>query len=167
MLTRVGHLLAHGHRPKVVFLGAHLAQHCPRFAIAARNLSGLSRRRFADDFETVLADPARGRRCAVIEEIDAQRTRVEHDRQLERLRSDSDRLDEMLTDWVCDRLTLMESSRTCGPTCFACDRSRAAAVGRSARRVKYSYDLVRARSGFQLRSACGPWCGCCGATAPR
>ncbi len=142
ILTRVGHLLHSKHRPTIVFLG-----------LTWRNIARDSRLRheihqayrdkaFVDDFETMLAAPEIHADPEILDEIHAQRNQVEHDEQLERLRSDSDRLDEMLTAWVSERSTLMGKSADLRAHIYRTLTDRVQRLWDDRQSVKYSYDLV-------------------------
>jgi len=142
ILTRVGHLLDKGQRPTIVFLG-----------LTWRNIARDSRLRheiyqayrdkaFVEDFETMLADPKIHADPEILEEVRAQRIQVEHDEQLERLRSDSDRLDELLTAWVSERLTLMGKSADLRAHIYRTMTDRVQRMWDDRQTVKYSYDLV-------------------------
>jgi hypothetical protein len=142
ILTRVGHLLHNGQRPTIVFLG-----------LTWRNIARDSRLRheiyrayrdkeFVEDFEAMLADPKIHADSEILEEVRAQRTQVEHEEQLERLRSDSDRLDEMLTAWVSERSTLMGKSAELRAHIYRTMTDRVQRMWDDRQSVKYSYDLV-------------------------
>lgn len=142
ILTRVGHLLDKGQRPTIVFLG-----------LTWRNIARDSRLRhevylayrdkaFVEDFAAMLADPKIHADSEILEEVRAQRTQVEHDEQLERLRSDSDRLDEMLTAWVSERSTLMGKSADLRAHIYRTMTDRVQRLWDDRQSVKYSYDLV-------------------------
>jgi len=142
ILTRVGHLLHNGQRPTIVFMG-----------LTWRNIARDSRLRheiyqayrdkaFVADFEKMLADPKIHADPEILEEIHAQSTQVEHDEQLERLRSDSDRIDEVLTAWVSERLTLMGKSADLRAQIYRTMTDRVQRMWDDRQSVKYSYDLV-------------------------
>lgn len=150
ILTRVGHLLHNKQRPTIVFLG-----------LTWRNIARDSRLRheiyqayrdkaFVEDFEGMLADPAIYADPEILEEVRAQRTQVEHDEQLERLRSDSDRLDEMLTAWVSERCTLMGKSADLRAHIYRTMTDRVQRMWDDRQTVKYSYDLVEHDYRFNL-----------------
>jgi hypothetical protein len=150
MLTRVGHLLHHNHRPTIVFLG-----------LTWRNIARDSRLRheiyqayrdksFADEFLNMLADPKVQADPNIIEEVRAQQARVEHDEQLERLRSDSDRIDEVLTNWTANQLTLMGRSADLRAHIFRTLTDRVQRLWDDRKNVTYSYDLVEHDFAFNL-----------------
>src|SRR4051812_24646563 len=150
MLTRVGHLLYHEHRPTVVFIG-----------LTWRNIARDSQLRhevyqayrdtgFAGAFPKMLADPAVQAPADVVEQVLAQKRRVEHDQELERLRSDSDRLDESLTHWAEDHSTLMGKSAELRANIFRLLTDRVQRLWDDRKSVKYSYDLVESDYAFNL-----------------
>jgi hypothetical protein len=150
ILTRVGHLLDKGQRPTIVFLG-----------LTWRNIARDSRLRheiyqayrdksFVENFEKMLADPKIHADPQILEEVHAQQTQVEHDEQIDRLRSDSDRLDEMLTAWVAERCTLMGKSADLRAHIYRTMTDRVQRMWDDRQTVKYSYDLVEHDYRFNL-----------------
>ncbi len=151
ILTRVGHLLYHKHRPTIVILG-----------LTWRNIARDSRLRheiyqayrdapFVAGFEAMLADPQIQADPDILNEIQAQRTQVEHDEQLERLRSDSDRIDEMLTTWAAGHLTLMGKSADLRAQFYRTLTERVQRMWDDRQTVKYSYDLVEHDYAFNVQ----------------
>lgn len=141
MLTRTADLLAVGHRPKVVFLG-----------LMWRNLSRTTNTRysiaqsfrdesFADAFEQMLADPYVAAAPEVMEELRLQRRKAERDQQQQRVKSDADVLDEILTSWVSSRSMLMGKSAELRAQLFRMANSRFQrnAIDRPA--DQYFYDM--------------------------
>jgi hypothetical protein len=142
MLTRVGHLLHKGYRPEVVFI-----------AITWRNVArdSLPRdciyrmyadRQFCAAFEQMLSGPQVNAAPEVLGEVAAQRRRIEHDEEQERLKSDADRIDEALTDWTRGRLNLMLHSVNLRAYLFRTMTDRIQDAWRGRTTVKYTYDLM-------------------------
>jgi hypothetical protein len=150
MLTRVGHLLYRGQRPTIVFLG-----------LTWRNIGRDSNLRdeiytayrdepFVDEFEAMLIDPSVHADPEILKEIRAQRSRVAHDEEVERVRSDSDRIDELLTNWASGRMTLMGKSAELRAQIFRALTDRVGRLWDDRTSVKYSYDLVEHDYTFNL-----------------
>jgi hypothetical protein len=150
MLTRVGHLIYRGHRPSVVFIG-----------LTWRNIARDSQLRheiyrayrdgaFAAAMEAMLAESDIKADPQVIEQIHAQRARAERDEQVERLRSDSDRVDDLLTGWASSNLTLMGKSPELRAQLFRALTDRVQRLWDDRTTVKYSYDLVEHDFEFNL-----------------
>ena len=158
MLTRVGHLLASRSSTQGGLSGAHLAQHRPRFAIAARSLSGLSRHRRL---------PTVSRRCSPIRACAGRSSGDRRDRRPAnpgRARSSSSNAcgPTPTGSTNCSRAGSAtadadgQAARTCGPRSFALATNRVQQLWYDRKSVEFSYDLGAARSGFQHRSVCGP-----------
>jgi len=112
MLTRVAQLYQHGYRPNLVVIG-----------ITWRNVARDSQLRyavrqvyrepgFAEAFSKVLNDPAVHAGEPVLGAIASDVRRVKADEEQERVRSDADRLDGKLADWIGQRLTLLGDSNS-------------------------------------------------------
>ena len=151
MLTRVGHLLDHGFRPKLVFLG-----------LTWRNIARDSRPRheiyttyrdpqFAGHFQQMLEDPRVAADPDVLQEIAAQQTQARHDEEVERLKSDSDRVDELLTGWMRERMTLMGKSTELRAQIFRGLTDRVQRLWDDRTNVSYSYDLVAHDYDFNVK----------------
>jgi hypothetical protein len=151
MLTRVGQLLHRGFRSKVVFLGLtfrNVARNSqPRYEVYTTYRDGP----YAEAFETMLADPAVAADLDVVNEVHAQRRRVERDQEADRLRSDSDRLDETLTSWAANRVTLMGKSADLRAQIFSILTGRVQNLWDDRQTVKYSYDLIEHDYAFNLK----------------
>ena len=152
MLTRVGHLLHHGNRPTVVFLG-----------LTWRNIARDSQLRhavytayrdpsFSDAFTAMLTDANVEADPLIFEQIQAQRTQVNRENELERMRSDSDRLDEVLTTWAAEHLTLMGKSAELRGQIFRTLTDRVQQLWDDRKSVKYTYDLVE--SDYKFNAEC-------------
>ena len=150
MLTRVGHLLQHGHRPTVVFLG-----------LTWRNIARDSQLRhavhaayrdpsFSDAFTAMLTEANVEADPLIIERIQAQRTQGDHEIELERMRSDSDRIDELLTTWAAEHLTLMGKSAELRGQIFRALTDRLQEFWVDRKSVKYTYDLVESDYKFNV-----------------
>lgn len=110
MLTRVAQLYQHGYKPNLTVIG-----------ITWRNVARDSQLRdairqvyrepgFADKFSAMMDAPAVHASVPVLKAITADARRVESDVERDRTRSDADKLDARITDWVKDRLTLLGQS---------------------------------------------------------
>lgn len=150
MLTRVGHLLYEKHRPTVVILG-----------LTWRNIARDSQLRyeiyevyrdaaFCDAFEQMLRDPRVDAPPDVLEAIRTQRRRVEHDEEQERMKSDSDKIDEVLTNWASDHVTLMDKSADLRAQIFRTMTTRVQRMWRDPEGNEYTYDLVDHDYAFNL-----------------
>jgi hypothetical protein len=142
MLTRVGHLTHHNHRPTIVFVGLTWRNIARDSQLRHEIYSAYRDRSFAEAFETMLADQFVQGAPEVIKEVRTQRARVEHEEQQERLRSDSDRIDDALTTWASNRLTLMGQSAELRATIFRMLTDRVQRLWDDRTNVKYSYELV-------------------------
>jgi len=150
MLTRVGHLLYHEHRPGVVFIGLTWRNIARDSQLRHEVYQAYRDKDFAAAFPKMLADPAVQAPADVVEQVMAQERRVEHDQELERLRSDSDRLDETLTHFAEDHLTLMGKSAELRANIFRLLTDRVQRLWDDRKSVKYSYDLVESDYAFNL-----------------
>jgi hypothetical protein len=150
MLTRVGHLLYHKHRPNVVFLGLTWRNIARDSQLRHEVYTAYRDQGFADAFAAILADPKIDAGDEIIEQVHNQQRRVARDQELERLRSDSDRLDEALTHWAEDHLTLMGKSAELRATIFRVLTDRVQRLWDDRTTVKYSYDLVEADYAFNV-----------------
>jgi hypothetical protein len=152
MLTRVGQLLYEGYRPTLVILGvtwrniARDSQLRHRVHVTYRDAA------FADAFERMLAEEQVNAGPDVLEAIRTERRRVVHDEQVERLRSDSDKIDEVLTAWVGSHLTLMGRSADLRAALFRTMTQRVQQMWSDRTAPEYSYDLIE--HDYQFNLAC-------------
>ena len=151
MLTRVGHLLDHGFHPKIVFLG-----------LTWRNIARDSRPRheiytayrdaaFVGHLREMLEDPQVAGDQDILQEITAQQAQAHHDEEVERLKSDADRVDELLTGWIRGRSTLMGKSPELRAQIFRTLTDRVQRLWDDRTNVTYSYDLVAHDYDFNLK----------------
>jgi hypothetical protein len=150
MLTRVGQMLYEDYRPRIVIL-----------TVTWRNIARDSQLRhqiyttyrdagFVDAFERMLEDPRVNAAPHVLEAVRSQQRRVEHDEELERLKSDSDRIDEVLTAWASGQLTLMGKSAELRAELFRTMTERVQDMWNDRTTVDYTYDLVQHDYEFNL-----------------
>jgi len=110
MLTCVSQLYQRGYQPDVAAIG-----------ITWRNIARDSQLRhsirqkyrlggFAEAFSKMMEDPAVQAGAPIFNAIAADKRRIQTDEEKERVRSDADRLDGKLTDWVAQGLTLLGGS---------------------------------------------------------
>ncbi len=79
----------------------------------------------------------------MLEEVRSQERHVEHDEEQEKLKSDSDRIDEVLTGWLSGQLTLLGQSAQLRAQLFRTLTLRAQQMWSTREDVGYSYDLVQ------------------------
>lgn len=151
MLTRVGHLLHRGHRPTIVFLGLTWRNIARDSQLRHEIQQAYRDQAFCDDFLAMLADSGIAAGDEIAEQVRAERRRVARNEELERLRSDSDRIDEGLTGWTADRLTLMGKSADLRARIFRSLTDRVQRLWDDRQSVKYSYDLVEHDFAFNLQ----------------
>jgi hypothetical protein len=78
----------------------------------------------------------------VLEEVASQRRRAERDRTQRQLKSDADKLDEQLTDWINDHVALMAKSADLRAQLFYLANSRLQRKSYRVEEGKYFYELV-------------------------
>jgi hypothetical protein len=108
-------------------------------------------RPFCDAFERMLAESRVAAAPDVLAEVAAQRRRIEHDEEQERLKSDADRIDEALTDWAGSRLNLMRNSANLRAYLFRTMTDRVQVAWGQRTSIKYTYDLVEHDYAFNLQ----------------
>ncbi|MBI3837586.1 MAG: SGNH/GDSL hydrolase family protein [Planctomycetia bacterium] len=151
ILTRVGHLLQRGHRPTIVVLGLTWRNIARDSQLRHEIYAAYRDAEFDGAFEAMLGDAKIQADPDIVKEVRAQRMQVEHDEQIERLRSDSDRIDESLTTWIGSRLTLMGKSAELRAQIFRTLTDRVQRLWDDRESVKYSYDLVEHDYAFNVK----------------
>jgi hypothetical protein len=151
MLTRVGHLLYAGHRPRVVVLGLTWRNIARDSQLRHQVYRTYRDAKFEQALVAMLADPQVHAAPEVIEEVEAQRRRVEHDEERERLQSDSDRIDQWLTEQLGERLTLLGKSAALRGRLFRTMTNRVQRVWEERGQIEYSYDLVDSDYAFNVQ----------------
>ena len=162
MLTRVGYLLDHGYRPKIVFLGLTCAILLAIRGHVTKSTPPIVMRRSPTAFNSRSLTLPLSADEDVLKEIAAQQVQARHDDEVERLKSDSDRVDE-LAHRVGSRAAdvIWKSAELRGGIFFRHpDRPRQRVMGWTRTTVKYSDHLVAADFEFNVKRL---WttCGCC------
>jgi hypothetical protein len=142
MLTRVGQLLYEDYRPEIVIVGVTWRNVARDSQLRHQVYTAYRDAEFAGAFERMLADPSVNAGPDVLEAVRSQRRRVEHDEQAERLKSDADKIDEVLTAWAGSHLTLMSKSAELRAELFRTMTERVQEMWSDRATVEYSYDLV-------------------------
>ncbi len=110
MLTRVAQLYQHGYKPNLTVIGITW-RNIARDSQLRDSIRQVYREpRFADKLSAMMNEPAVHARDPVLKAIAADARRIESDVERDRTRSDADKLDARITDWVKDRLTLLGRS---------------------------------------------------------
>lgn len=152
MLTCAEYLLSQGHRPQLVLLG-----------LTWRNIARDSQLRyelfelyrdpeFCQAMHAALSDPAVAAPDILLREVELQERRARHEAELERTKSDADRLDELLTGWAGDSLTLMGRSAALRVRLYRALTYQVQRAWDDRTTVKYTYDLIERDFHFNVSS---------------
>lgn len=151
MLTRVGDLLYHGYRPQIVFLGLTWRNIARDTQLRHQVYTAYRDAEFVDAFEAMLNDPKVHASDNILDQIAEQRRRVAHEAEAERMRSDSDHIDQQMTTWAADHLTLMGKSADLRAQIYRVLTERVQTVWDDRTTVKYTYDLVESDYAFNYK----------------
>jgi hypothetical protein len=150
MLTRVAQLYQHSYKPRLTVIGITWRNVAHDSQVRDEIRQIYRQRAFADAFLNMLKTPAVGASPAVLNAVAADRRRVEIELEKERVRSDADKLDKTMTEWVSDRVLLLGSSADIRARLQldVMDPIQNAIVER--RHKKFDYDLIESDYRFNL-----------------